>query len=421
MTDLRERFREQYEDVSVPDLWDRIETLAVAPSAAPLRAWPGFAVAIVAAATVALVVGGPLYLIGTRDSVEPATDPAQSAEVWRTKPVELPAHESIADMAELPIGGYAAVARDQEGVFWSPDGIDWYDIDPQRRMTVYKSIDAYETSPWERLVAGTTDRVVVMDRINPGVWVGDRMTGEWESIQLDVSHLSRHPDLLTIVSNDTDVLVVIRTRQGTGSETGYEDTEKIGFAAWVVDPVSGVSQIHPLPIPEDEDYAHDLSTGYAIGEWFDGKWHLAVTGGGQGTFLISRDGASWHEVEWPFSEPPDYWGSLMSVTSGPSSMIALVCYWGGDSFWYTADGVAWEQVTTGGGHKSTYVEGLGFVVMYESEISVSGVVSEDGRTWHSFVSQGATFGRYPGTSDERPVAVDNIFVFDSELWQWSRE
>lgn len=432
MTDLRDRFA-QYDEVPVPDLWDRIEDLAAAPLVAK-RARPRLLVAFAAAVVVLVAVGGPLLLFGTTGPGEivaesPAAE-AWDATGWELNPADGPFTRRIAAVEPVSPGGFIAVTADPGRIFWSPDGVEWFDADPQRQVAQYQP-KAADLPSEDDLAAVTGSRVVVLDRADSGVWVGDPKTGDWEPIRLDVVEPGAELELLAVAANDTEALVVAR-EQGS-SLVEVEDAEEPSSAvlsipvtdrylAWVVDPRTGTAQAYTLPVPVPEA----ASDADAVIEWFNGRWVIVLgrgnvwAGDDQGwdarqAVLVSPDGASWLAVD-----APEEWkgAGLTSLTAGPSSIIATTCHFGGDSFWYSTDGTSWVLSTSDHtGHRSAYIEGLGFIARYESTPMDPAPLSADGRTWHPAV----TLERYRGDTERLAAADGRLIAIDSELWLWSTD
>jgi hypothetical protein len=366
-------------------------------------AWVMVAAAFAGALAVGLVVW--LLLPSGPRSIAPATTTGTTRAPTTTVPFPPAPTNSVVDMTSLGEGGFAAVATDPDRVIWSPHGIDWYDIDPQHSVAPYRPVGDFPI-PHEQAIGGVDGWVVVLDRAETGVWSGSLDTGEWNLIRFDTRNLDGRTDLLTLSTNDTDALVVSRTTTELYVEGDHQERHR--YTAWVLNPEAGTAEEHTLPIPEDAQY------GWAIAAWYVDRWVLAVTGGSDGALLSSPDGESWTESTWPFGEPPDYWGSLVSMSVGPDGFIALVCYWGGDSFWYSADGIEWTQtVMEMRGHESAYVENLGFV----AGIGDIAAVSVDGRSWLSPSETGVVFERIDSTTE----AVGEVFVFSDEMWTWSPE
>ncbi|MEA3510823.1 MAG: hypothetical protein U9R51_05250 [Actinomycetota bacterium] len=420
MTDLHDRFTE-LDSVSPPDLWGRIEHIAAmqAPQRQTLK--PGALIAVAASLLAVIVIGGPLLVIGSRATPDVEPNPQIVAAQRELTPVDVVWDDSIVDVHALPGGGFVAVATDPGRVFWSPDGVQWFDADPLEQVAPF--VPPRGTMMEVRVLVATADHVLIRDEANTGIWIGSPKVGQWEMIPLDAGDLPNRISLLAIAANDSSVLVVGRS-QGSDS---FELDDPEGpltipitdrYIAWVIEPDSGAVDHHALPV----GHAERAVSIDADANWYGGNWLVVLpreiwtdTEEGWETrtaVLQSPDGALWTVDDLPFSPT--------SVTCGSSSVIATECNFGGDTFWYSEDGLTWDTTTSAYlGHRSTYVDGLGFVAGYELPDGVQWVVSADGRVWNESAELGLTFERYPGEDTESITAVEHLFVFDSELWMWS--
>ena len=152
--------------------------------------------------------------------------------------------------------------------------------------------------------------------------------------------------------------------------------------------------------------------------WFDGRWILAMqrnvwtdTDEGWVTstpVVTSTDGRDWTAVESGFPEH-----SATSISVGPASMIATQCNFGGDSFWYSDDGIDWQVTATAFlGHRSMHVDGLGFLTYYQGSLTA---FSPDGLHWQGPPAE-LTVRRVDTGSD---LAGTNLFVSSNRLMRWS--
>lgn len=437
MTDLRTRF-EAFEDVPVPDLWDRVEALATTtPVTSPRRAAPRFVVAAAAAIAVLLLIGGPFLVGALRESTGVADEEAAKAPTgsvvwdttaWEMAPVAGPWEHALIDVERSPDGG-VVVATADSGVAWTPDGIDWFDADPAGRLTTLQRPTADESQPSnQRAMAVTESRVAILDQALPGVWLGDPATGEWTPIVLAEGEGSR-VELLTIAANSTTVLVVtrhlapdgilIQDNEGEVESRALPVTDR--YRAWTIDPAARTAAPNPLPLPVPEA----ASLADAVVEWFHDQWVMVSarnvwTGEDEGwasrtALLTSNNGAT-----WTAGRPPEEWNGagFTSLSAGPTTMIATTCHFGGDTFWVTTNGSDWEPTTSRHlGHQSTYVEGVGFVVPHHTPGEASGFVSPDGRTWDESVQ----LEPYRGDVERLATTDGGLIAINNDLLLWSRD
>lgn len=423
MTDLHERFHNDFDDLPVPDLWDRIERLAETEieTVSPRRS--RVLVAVAAAVAVLVLVGGPLLLLATvsqNDSVADTTTTLPAPQALTE--VDPPWGETISAVTHLGDSGVVALASNPDRVFWSPDWVEWFDADPNQRVTL-PDRSSIEPQFEDRLIVSADGQVAVRSAANDGVWIAAPDAGQWRFV---VSPDGEGGDgverVLTLAANDSDVLVVTKTTsQGTVVPTHPEAPESIPYiheyAVWLIDTNDGTTERHSLPLRASEW----VETPTAIANWLDGQWFIAMhrtvwtdTDDGWETstpVMTSTDGRSWTLTESNF--PPD---SATSISAGPTGMIATECNFGGDSFWYSDDGVNWEVTTTDHlGHRSVYVDGLGFLTFYKGSATA---YSPDGREWKSMAAAGVAVNSFDSNDDPSPAA-GNLFFADNRLMQWS--
>ena len=418
MTDLRDRFK-AYEEIPVPDLWKQVTDLAAGRPA--VRQPPRVRVGIASSAAVLalLVVGVPLALFGLSTS-SGMVEPTPTTLGWES--LEVAKAPIASAMVEMPGGGYVALAGDTSDVFWSPNGSDWFDADPNGQLALAPSVPS--GSPVEgSQMAGTRDSVIIVDQVRQGVWVGDRTTGRWDFIRLEAEDPADALELLTVTTNDRDGLVVARqhglnTLMIPDSEEPLSIPETDGYLAWIIR--NGEAERYRLPT-ETPEWTVDA---HALAVWFNERWTVAlyrgkVMAGDEGweqrqTLLTSADGGVWSTAE-----APDGWGFVTSLTAGPASMIATTCHFGGDSFWYSTDGAVWEHATSAHlGHRSVYVDGLGFVAKHGDS---PWVVSAEGREWRSLRQHGVALQTLARDTEGIDGPDARSFVFDSRLWIWSAD
>jgi hypothetical protein len=336
--------------------------------------------------------------------------------------VDPPWGETVSAVALLGDGGIVAITSNPDRVFWSPDRVDWFDADPDRRVTPW-SLRPEARQFEDRIIVSTNGHVAVRSEANDGVWIAAPETGQWQLVEFPSNESGdRTVRVLSLAANDTEVLVVTHlTSTGVVLPTGLEAPASIPYiheyAVWLIDTSDGTIEDLALPLPASEWTENPM----AVANWFNGQWVVAIhrqvwtdTDEGWVTstpVVTSSDGRSWTIAESNF--PPD---SATSISTGPAGIIATECNFGGDSFWYSEDGINWEVTTTDYlGHRSVYVDGLGYLTYYKGSPTA---FSPDGREWQSPADAGLTVHSFDGTSDPDPT-VGNLFVVENRLKQWS--
>jgi len=415
------------------------------PHRSPSRGWAfaaGFIVMIVLVGVAALFVRGgdtPVaddQTVTTSAVTDPevpttrATDePAPSADAvtelsagdWQEVAVGQPWVTQIVDIAALPNGGFVAVTSERSpwSVVWSPDGAEWRNGDPLRQVPQSSSTGLFDPL----LVAVTADRVVVIDKEDVGVWVGDPERGQWEPTSLDTHGADGDLAPIAVASNDGEVLVVAKTMVPAATEDNGESSEAppmITFVVWLVDTTEGTSVQAPLPVTTtfEWDWTQPLV------EWFAGRWVVMVPqGDGTNSLWQSSDGASWSEVALPDSLN-EFPGT--SLTVGPSGLIVTRSFMGGDEIWHSADAIDWNLVFDRGFvTKSTYSEALGYVVEVSGDIvpePIEGgvLVSSDGEVWLLAGPAPSSFGMdvLLAASDNK-LLVRGDALEEESLWLWT--
>lgn len=410
MTDLRERFQ-KFDEVPVPELWERITELADEEdsSAVPSVTRRRWVVAVAAAVAVLLIVGLPILLVS-------GDEPPPAVASWTSVPVEVPSDEAIADIAAIPSGGFVALTVDPAQVVWTPDAVNWFHADTEGLVgSTGRSVTAarFEASS----VASGNNLIAIIDRDRAGVWIGDQRAETWRFTPLADSAEADRTRLLTIAASEDQVLIVgqlLSTEVAEGTESELLITDR--FVSWVIDgPAGEISQQDlPVPAPSPIDFVDADATSFA------GRWLVVVTG------------AEWQGVEgwnpseliltlttsgWVSSERNPEMGDITSISGGPSSAVITSCHFGGDSFWYTTDGLTWTQATNDfTGHLARYVDDLGFVVHY----GTGWYLSEDGSSWQFPADAGVTIESYPRSGYASAASEGRVFEFDNQLWMWSR-
>lgn len=423
MTDLHERFHSEFDEVPVPDLWNHIEHLAETEPVTVRPERSRVFVAAAAAVAALVLIGGPLLLLTSANQEEPAADTSTTVpEPQALTPVDSPWGETISAVTLVDDGGIVAIASNPDRVSWSPNGVEWFDADPERQVTPLYAW-TIQSQFEDRMIVSANGQVAVRNAANNGVWITAPDTGQWRFVGFPGGEAGdRTERVLTLAANDTDVLIVTKaTSQGTVVPTHPEAPESIPYvheyAVWLIDSSDGTTERHSLPLPASEWVENPT----AIANWFDDQWFIAMHGPvwtdsddgwvDSTPVLTSIDGRSWTLTESSFPLT-----SATSISAGPTGMVATECNFGGDSFWYSGDGINWEITTTDHmGHRSVYVDGLGFLTFYKGAATA---FSTDGREWQSTGAAGLTLQSSDGSNDPDPT-VGNLFVVENRLMQWS--
>lgn len=440
MIDLERQIRDYYDRVIIPVTTDEFTQVAIGAQIARRRprVWAlatAFVVVLVSVG-VAVVLGGegssfvdrsPAPPPGTAEHLSTTIGGASLSPGWERVAADEPWVESIVDIEAIPSGGFVVIAEAPWSVYWSSDGVDWLDADPQRQVTAYRPGPADGEITGPQVIAVADDRFVVLDRVNLGVWVGDPRGGAWEHIGFDTADLVTHTDLLAIASNQTQVLVV---GAAVGEATLEDETvdpedeplpsQSIDeYPVWVVDLIEDTTRRYALPIDE-----HWGGVENTVADWF-GQWVIYLARSVSGEFegqsreeilLVSADGVSWTR-----SAAPDDWEmSLTSLTAGPMKLVATVCHFGGDSFWHSKDGLDWVKVDVSNlGHDSAYSDELGFVATYGDIL-----LSEDGQSWRKVAAWNDAISgvRFLAASGNKLLVGDGLRDDEEpRLWLWVSE
>ncbi|MDJ0769361.1 MAG: hypothetical protein QNJ12_11225 [Ilumatobacter sp.] len=314
--------------------------------------------------------------IPTDTAVTVDTTTTATAEPWTRPPlvgewVEVAVDEPwgpplMGEIDALPGGGYVAVtpasepAADAERdgfpistVMWSPDGVEWFDGDPEREIG--RPLDA----PPQLAVA--SDRVAVVDGTDFSdhvpLAIGDPRTGSWDVVVLDYSALDGREGGVSVVgltASDDVVLVA-------GYSAREEPAGMMDVVTWVVDPATGRSETGSFDVA-----LHEYDMAAPPIAWVDGRWILFAIedipdpdgGGRSNTLWMSSDGLAWSQADLPMQD-------VYSLAVGPMGAVAST-HWAG--FWYSADGLEWTQVPQSPpdlGGSLTAVGDYGFVVSGE--------------------------------------------------------
>jgi hypothetical protein len=365
------------------------------------QAW-AFAAAFV---LILVVVGAAALVLRSDDGAPPADEPSPAPAVvetpttlaaapppkgilddtgkWQATQLSEPWTGDIVDVVSLPSGGFVVAAR--SGVFWSPDGVEWIDADPDTQVTAATPGFVGHGYDLPQVISVMGDRVVVLDGIDPGLWVGNPRAGEWESLRFDTADLAGHVQPYAVASNDTEVLVLAEHHpnfmqediETVSQRAEFQSADK-GYLVWLANPGTGEVERHPLP-PTPE-----LPEAGGLVAWVNNRWLVAL----DDAILVSGDGATWTQVpdEDTFDNP--VW--VTALAAGPTGVVAATCEgWGNRYVYFSEDGLKWENTYVQNNHEEpAYADGLGFVVVDGGEGGseeeghwVTG--SPDGRTWHA--------------------------------------
>ena len=400
MTDLHERFRE-YDEVPVPELWDRVADLAATPPSRDRPERPRLLVVVAAAVVVLLVVGGPLLLIQSQDSTSPFDFSEASVTMeWSRIPHDdaVFGGEGGAEMHSIATDGSGFVAVGQAGhgvgefegvrngaAWFSSDGITWSRVphDPE----IFGGDGAQEILS---VAAAGPGYVAVGYRFDepgrpgvyPGVWTSpDGAT--WSAVTFDEDAFGFWGAAMTSV-----------TKGGPGLVAVGQD----GWSAAVWTSPDGVNWTR---VPHD---AAILGTGLVGNDlWVPQTAMRDVIEGGPGLVAVGEEGV---------------WGGSENGTVYESTGIAVV--------WTSPDGVTWtrvphdEEVFGGAGFQKmsrVTLGGTGFVAVGEFELDNTGRAlvwnSPDGYTWSRVPHDEAIFGPDPALDADRPMT--DVATLDSGL------
>ncbi len=402
------------------------------PTGPPLRprrsmVWAfaaGFVLVVLVVGAAALVLRGrdlpvtdaPAPTVATiPEQSTPSTDAAAAAgstrgygtEGWEWFKIIEPWVGSVVDFASLPRGGFVVAATDEwawtpvessDGtewqrvagavgewsVFWSPDGIEWRDADPQREVTVLPLTRGFMGSR-PQVVTTVGGQVVVLDRTVFGIRIGDLETQTWDAIEFDTSDLVGEIGLLAVASNETEVLVVgYEDDYGGAAPAECGEAQSVvatRYVTWLVDPRSGEVQRSSLPVGHEDvnGPAGLVAGGRVCGEsygsvaWFKDQWVLNLAD----LWFVSADG-----VSWTYNPTPAGSEALpATLLAGPDTLLAEV--WNG--LWYSENGTDWVQPPepdsgARGPSEAAYSPSFGYVATPWSQAGL--YVSTDGREWH---------------------------------------
>lgn len=451
MIDFERQIHDYYDRIVIPVTTDEYTRLATGTPVVPRRsrAWvlaAAFSVVFVGVGITILFLGGNRSSFvdqpsGTTVTSAPATGSASTAVThestatttgqdpviagWERVAAGEPWVEYIVDMEAIPHGGgFLIRAAEPWSVLWSPDGVVWSDADPNRQVAVHQWGTA-DGRTGAQVIAATSDRVVVLDRIEVGVWVGDPQDGVWEQILFDTDELAGQVELQAVESNGKELLVLasVSGLATLEDETVNEPSPIPGidqYLVWVVDPTTGSVDRYPLPIA-----AHWGRVDDTVVEWFNGRWVIYLARQlhedpegrtEEESLLVSTDGVSWTKTA-----ASDWGMSLTSLTAGSTTMVATVCNFGGDSFYFSDDGLNWSKTTSADvGHHSAYSDELGFVVVYGGSNPM--LVSPDGQSWRTEADTPVSGVDFLEASGDTLLVGDGLRPEETPgLWLWTSE
>jgi hypothetical protein len=384
------------------------------------------AVAFGAAFAAIILLGAVAYVVAvTTSRSEPAVSPdvVTTSPPWNPVPTDPPWGRVVVESAALPNGGLVVLTTTPQTVSWSPDGVSWFDVDSGGDVAGFlpRWDGAYGPQMRPNVLAVAGDFVGVVDREDDQVWIGRPGHSGWQAVSPDTARIHGEIELMTIAGGPDQFLVVART---VGTDVLEVDDPEAplsvpstdAYSVWIVDPASSSAARHVLPIPVPE-WTTDVSTAAV---WVGGRWLVLLPrnvvsdsdeGWSPDYALVSPDG-----VNWSSAELPEDFSSVTSVAASDAMLIATVCDFGGDSFWYSTTGLDWAKATSDHlGHASTYVEGLGFVVRYDD----AWVVSPDGINWQSPAGRGVTLRNFEEGTGPASELEGGLFEFDNQMWRWS--
>jgi hypothetical protein len=263
-------------------------------------------------------------------------------------------------MEPLPDGGFVAAALSEHPagsrVMWSPDGLNWYDGDPQRLLP-----------PRGVEMAVIGDQVIILageDDTPADLWIGNPKTGNWAPmVDLDTTGLEGQLVPWTLgMSAGTDEALVAAVTAAELPVSG-DDPVEVGVVVWLVDPGQGTATRANLPVDIPATITWPTT-------WFDGRWHIMMpltlvdyywveTG-----LWSSVDGTTWTEDELPAGWQ---FGMLHAPTVGSSGIVTCATIDGIEETagaWHSPNGVDWHWLgpTTLTYCRGVYSDTLGFVL-----------------------------------------------------------
>lgn len=217
---------------------------------------------------------------------------------WHQVGVDEPWVDSILDIEAMSDGGFVVVTVEPypSNVVWSPDGVEWFNADPQQLLPPLAWSDSRHRSnaiplynvldvgpvpitlgrpPGEPgLIAVSEALVALVDPDSTAVYFGDPVTGDWTSVDLDTSGLADHVEPAFVAARG-DLLLVAGWVEVTDPPTDPDSAEPIptvSLVGWIVDTEQGTAAQTPMPAVTAR-FGHGEAPELA---WFDGRWLLLV-------------------------------------------------------------------------------------------------------------------------------------------------
>ena len=295
----------------------------------------------------------------------------------------------------LPGGGFVAVGGVVSPILmWSPDGLNWFDGDPQG------------LAPRSRAAAVVGDQVILLvDDDAPTLWIGDPTSGSWEPMmELDTSGLERElaPFGIVMVSGTDRLLVAATTEADVRSTAG--DRLEVSAVVWLVDPVQREAARTSITVETPTD---EVGPPFV---WYDGRWHLMLPLTWEawtptGTRLwTSSDGMTWTEDGLP--EGLKTTSDWAWFTAGSSGVVICATHEGNEGAWFSSDGVDWKFLGPEVFCRGVYSDSLGFVLeknVLDENGSGFSRLSPDGTALEDLASP------FPG--DTVAASGDNLIVY----------
>jgi len=286
----------------------------------------------------------------------------------------------------LPAGGFVAGSS----LRWSPDGLNWFDGDPQ------------ELAPRSRGAAVVGDQVIILvdDDDALALWIGDPATGSWNPMMdLDTSGLELVRWGGVMAAGDDEVLVAAITAADMPSTA--DDRVEVRPVVWLVDPVRREATRRSLAV---ETLANHVLSPRV---WFDDRWHLMLP-------LVLEEDWIWSEIALWSSPDGTTWNddglpegmnmpmlAVDWITTGSSGVVICADHEGSEGNWFSPNGVDWEFLGPGVFGRGVYSESLGYVL------------EKDGREFSRLSPDGKTLeeewtGPFP--ADTVAASGDNLIV-----------
>ena len=437
MIDIERQIHDYYDQIMVP-VTDIDVIRNGSPAAPPRRGVAvlaaGFILALAGIGVAALLMRGTQPIASQPIVTSPSSmvshstptslSPGLRVGTWLEVAVGAPWIESIVDVAALPDGGFIAASTDPWQLQWSPDGLEWFNADPERAVSEYRPGPEDGGRAGPNLLAVVSDQVVVLDRDAVGVWIGRPVSGTWTSLPLDTSDLRENVELLSVASSDSEAIVIAQTygsaRYEPEPDPGDEQVSMPvidQYLMWVVDPAAGTATRYPLPVSPTQGQGVTNAAAFS----FHDQWIILLSGwivtdddsAALNLMLATSDGVSWEET----TSAEDAGFAVTSLTAGLESVIATECNFGGDTFWYSQDGLEWSKSTTAYlGHHSTFSTELGFIIASGDLLS-----SDDGLEWRTLYADPPLSGITHLTASGNKLLVKDGLRDDEEphLWLWT--